>query len=385
MSEPDTLDNDPRLRALLQWRHKLIGSGVVSSTGFKEAHVRLVHRSGRTDVEQIRMMLPAGVCEHAEEMARVLAEVDDSAVEGPTHDATAQPGVERPPLVGVDGQRADAPPGQALALPSEAFAPFAFGEQPGTRQPVTLRRADGDALALSWPPYPAPYAAYRVVSAEEHPPYSPDRAHLLAATTDTTAVDGRPASSALRHYQVWVNAGTSRTEALAAQPILYAAGVMVATVRDMVVQEDSGRVIGQWTVFPGVRAVHVERVPLEEATSGGHRYRILADSDNLGGFVDANAERGRRYRYRARCEVLVDGVARLSGVAQAEVAVLAVLSPVADLGLTMLPSDPVTFDLSFTPPPAGRVAIFRTQGAPRADAEATRAARSGVGAGGSGS
>jgi len=114
----------------------------------------------------------------------------------------------------------------------------------------------------------------------------------------------------------------------------------------------------------------VYRVPVEAAAAGGPQHRILAGDDNRGGFVDSGAERGRRYLYRARCEVIVDGVARLSEAVQVHVAVPAVLVPVTDLTLTMHPTDPVSFDLAWTPPPAGRVVIFRTQGGPGAGAEA---------------
>ena len=342
MSEPNFLHEDGRLRALLAWRQELVASGVVSPSILKEAHVRMVHRSGCTDVEQIRLMLPGVVAEHADEIARVLAAMNNSSAQ---------------PLC----------PAEAEISP-DAFAPFDFGEQIGTPEPVRLRRGDGDALALCWPAYHAPCVVYRVVSAEEHPPYSPDRAHLVDVTTETSASDGRDSTSAVRHYQVWVNAGDSRAEALAAQPVLHATGVLVATVCDMAVQDDSGRVIGRWTVFPGVRAVHVERVPVEESHCGGPQYRILAGSDNLAGFVDPVAERGRRYLYRARCEAVVDGLARLSGTAQAEVEVSAVLAPVTDLALTMHHTHPATFDLGWTPPPSGRVVIFRTPDAPRGDA-----------------
>jgi hypothetical protein len=296
-------------------------------------------------VERIRMMLPGVVAEHADEIARVLSDTNGSTVHPPQRPA------EQP-------------------FPPNAFAPFTFSEQTGTAEPLTLRRGDGEALMLSWPTCPGPFVIYRVVSTEEHPPYSPDRAHFLAATVDTRAVDKRAATSVVRHYQVWVHAGASRADALAAQPVLHAAGVMVATVRDMAVQEDSGRVIGRWTVFPGVRAVHIERVPIEESASAGPQYRILARGDNLAGFVDAGAERGRRYLYRARCEVPVDGVARLSGAAEAEVEVSAVLAPVADLALAMHQTEPAAFDLTWTPPPTGRVVIFRTADEPRAGTDA---------------
>ena len=103
---------------------------------------------------------------------------------------------------------------------------------------------------------------------------------------------------------------------------------------------------------------------------GGPHFRILAGADNLNGFVDSDAEGGRSYVYRARCEAIVDGVGRLSQAIEAEVAVTAVLEPVSDLSLTVHSTDPVTVDLTWTPPPAGRVALYRTADGPRAGAEA---------------
>ena len=85
--------------------------------------------------------------------------------------------------------------------------------------------------------------------------------------------------------------------------------------------------------------------------------------------------------YRARCEVIVDGVGRLSQAVEAEVTVTAVLAPVADLSLTVHDTDPVTVDLTWTPPPAGRVALFRTPDGPRAGADATDLPRRCGGAG----
>jgi hypothetical protein len=78
MPDPRHIDagDDPRLAALMAWRQQLIDSGAVSRNAFKEAHLRLVLRSGRTDVAQIRAMLPGSVAEHAEDMARLLAELE---------------------------------------------------------------------------------------------------------------------------------------------------------------------------------------------------------------------------------------------------------------------------------------------------------------------
>src|ERR1700693_1257723 len=136
MPDPNTSDGDPRLPALLQWRRELIASGAVSASTFKEAHVRLVLRSGRRDVEQIRSMLPGSVAEHAEDMARVLDALTTETSEPAPADetaaaraSTAQDIVEPP----------ETPPGEDTTLLREAFAPYTFREQTSEPETVVLR------------------------------------------------------------------------------------------------------------------------------------------------------------------------------------------------------------------------------------------------------
>jgi hypothetical protein len=370
MSDPNTTEGDPRLPALLQWRQELIASGAASASTFKEAHVRLVLRSGRRDVEQIRAMLPGSVGEHAEDMARILEELTTGTTLTAGDGPDAQHALERP----------ETPPGEDATLPAEEFAAYVFREQRGDPETIVLRpvpdRGTGQAVEISWPPYqpgdaePDSFVVYRVVSAERHQPYSPDRAQFVGATTTTSMRDGQPPASPVRRYQVWVNSGGSLAEALAAQPVLHAEGTRPSPVQNFAIGDDSGRVVGQWTVFPGASAVHVYRIPAEDATGNELQYRIFTGSDNLHGFVDTEAEPGRRYVYRARCEVVVDGVVRLSEAAQAEVVVSAVLAPVEDLSLIPQDSDSTVWDLAWTAPKAGQVLIFRTQEGPGAGAEA---------------
>ncbi|POX91134.1 hypothetical protein C3477_05865 [Mycobacterium kansasii] len=368
MPNPNALDSDPRLPALLRWRQQLISSGAVSPHTFKEAHVRMVLRSGRRDVDEIRAMLPGSVAEYAEDMARVLDELTAETT-GPARTADTGRVATRESVPEADSAlyREGTP---------DSFAPFIFRKQTAEPHEIVVRPvadpASGQqALEITWPPYQSgkaesdSCAVYRVVSSEENEPYSPDRAQLVAVTTTTSAHDSRPPISAVRRFQVWVNTGASRAEALAAQPVLHAAGARPSPVDNVVLTQDSGRVIGQWTVFPRVSAVHLYRIPAEESAADEMPYQILADSDNLDGFVDTDAEPGRRYVYRARCKVSVDGVERLSDPVQAEVQVSAMPAPVDDLSLSPH-DDGAVLDLSWTSPPAGRVLIFRTQDLPEA-------------------
>jgi hypothetical protein len=379
MSDPNTSDGDPRLPALLQWRQQLIASGAVSASTFKEAHVRLVLRSGRREVEQIRSMLPGSVAEHAEDMARVLDELTaDTTEPAPQTDET---GAAQASAAQDVVERHETPPGEDATLLPEAFAPYVFRAQTSEPETVVLRSVPdqgtgGQGVEISWPPYqpgdaePDSFVLYRVVSAEQHKPYSPDRARFVGATTTTSMPDTQPPTSTVRRYQVWVNTGGSLPEALAAQPVLHAEGTRPSPVQNLVIGEDSGQVVGQWTVFPGASAVHIYRIPAGDAAGNELQYRIFVGSDNLHGFVDPDAEPGRRYIYRMRCEVVVDGVVRLSEAAQAEVRVSAVLAPVDDLSLIPQDPDGTVWDLAWSAPKAGQVLIFRTKEGPNAGAEA---------------
>jgi hypothetical protein len=376
MPDPHHIDaaDDPRLAALMAWRQQLIDSGAVSRNAFKEAHLRLVLRSGRTDVAQIRAMLPGSVAEHAEDMARLLAELETQSRAGQPVSAASRhrTGAEEA-QVDVDADE--------IQYAADDFVEFTFGEQRDEVHTIGLRRRrpgedNAGALELTWPPYPAPddgaeiVVIYRVVSEEDNPPYSPDRAHLLAATTHTSVADDRPPDAAVRHYQVWVNTGQTPAQAVAAQPAKHADAVLVTAVRDFSIREDNGRVIGRWNVPPGVSEVFIYRMPVEEAGREGLQHRILTGSDNREGFVDAEALRGQRYIYRVRCAVTVDGVMRLSEAAEATVDVSAVLAPVADLSMGAHSPDGSSFELTWTPPPTGRVTIYRSQTAPGAGGDA---------------
>src|SRR5258707_206277 len=201
------------------------------------ARLGLVLRSGRTDVAQIRAMLPGSVAEHAEDMARLLAELEtQSGRAGEPGGAASRhrAGIEEARVdAGADSERLFRPARPAEPAPRDTdeiqyragdFAAFAFGEQRGEVHTICLRRRQrgGErpgALELTWPPYPPPdgraetVVIYRVVSEEDNPPYSPDRAHMVAATTGTSATDERPPEAAVRHYQVWVNTGPTPGQA----------------------------------------------------------------------------------------------------------------------------------------------------------------------------
>lgn len=254
------------------------------------------------------------------------------------------------------------------------FAPVDLSAM--TPDPGRLRAAptrDGEGVRLTWDPVTAPeghdHVEYRVVSDDEHAPISPDHADVIGLTGQTVFTDTREFHSAVRHYRVWANTGPSRQAARAEQPVLIAETSVVTRPDDVVIREDEGRVIGQWSLPRGVRRVLVFRVPQERAGAGtgNPEFRICANESNLGGFVDYDAEPGHKYHYQLQVEA--EGSSQLSFPTSVPVTTSAVLEPVQDLDCALGDDADAQFALSWTPPPIGHVEIYRTENGPRAGAD----------------
>lgn len=266
---------------------------------------------------------------------------------------------------------------QPLQLAEERtrFAALDFSRPTGDPVPIrAAARADGSVF-LRWPiPVdPQPATVYRIVSDDEHVPFSPDMSEVIAITSQSTLIDSRSFASAVRHYQVWVNEGPLWEDALIDQPRLHARISVVAKPVAVDIREDEGRVIGQWTLLGDVRRVQIFRVPEARASSGAANpvYRICADEPNLGGFVDDGAEAGQRYLYQLLVEAEVEGVPQLSLPTVVPIVTAAVLDPVGDLACALGDeTEQPRFDLAWTSPRAGRVVIYRTTEGPVAGADA---------------
>lgn len=360
--------------------------GKLQLGAIKDTYLRSVARSGRKSPDEIARMLPAALREHSPAMAEVLqslsggggVEASPAAPPPPASTATASPPPRSEPSA-VDPRSPASPPRRPeggreyLEAIAASFAPLNFTEPLG--EPAQLRIGHGDGgVNLSWdaPAEAQPATAYRVVASDDYPPYAPEKADLVDVTGQLQCSDDRPFTSGVRYFQVWRNSGASPDQAKAAQPRLHAQAAVVSPVRDADVGEDEGRVIGQWSVWPGVQRVHVFRIPIERVQGGlgDPQYRILSEDTNLGGFVDTGAQRGKRYLYQFSAEAEVDGVARLSAPVVQEVLVSAHLDPVIDLAIAQHGDDTdPQFDLVWTGSAAGRVFVYRTEHGPMAGAE----------------
>ncbi|MEP9395100.1 MULTISPECIES: hypothetical protein [Gordonia] len=409
--------DDPlaRLTALLfEWRTEQIARGVEGADTIRDVTLRKLAELGWTDAARIQGRLTgpaAGAL--ALEIAQVIAGFKGEASQAPAAAATPPASTTAPPAppqastpewstptpptpepAPSSRPASTAPPADA-ASPSVTPAPpppmapppmapgrtwshddFAVYDYPETDvQPGRITVAPvGDAVRLTWDDWPAAageMVLYRVVSSDDVAPYKPESGELLDVTTTPSHTDGRFLSSAVRIYQVWVHVGADEASARAAQPIQWAGGEEVSPVDKMRLSEESGRVIGEWEVFPGTRSVRIFRIPLDGGgpPTASPSNQILTDQANLTGFVDAAVPRGKRFLYSVQAEVMVNESARLSRAIKKDILVSVDLVPITDLAVEMAESGS-TFNLRWTTPKEGQqVRIHRFPAPPPAGLE----------------
>jgi hypothetical protein len=374
---------------LKEWHLRALHEGVPGAERLNDGVLRRVARSGRRSAPEIEKSLLPYHRPFAETFADILAGRTPSttaAEEEPEDESGLEEDVvedEEPVSPDGDVPDGDAPDGDAPDgdytdeeidpgpdLDALLYARYLGVDPAKTRVTCT----DGpDGLELEWAPLDtdAEVVIYRVVTADDRfAPQSPEDGDLLPATLATSVLDLRPFASAVRRVLVFAHAGPSVEEAAATEPLLHAEGAAVAPVVGVHVREDDGLVVGEWTAWEGTRMVEVLRVPADRISgSGDPRYRILHESDNLCGFVDREAERGRTYRYEFVAVAAVDGVELLSRAQVVELTVSANLQPVLDLEVELLDGDDPVFDLTWTAPAVGRVVIYRSAEPPAADAD----------------
>ncbi|EGD25335.1 hypothetical protein [Prescottella equi] len=354
--------NQDAFAALRELRQRQIDAGLLEVGVLKDAHLHQIIRADRRAAADIERMLPRTAKSLAADIAAVMVTHASVAAESdavPTTPAAAT------------AARTDSVSDELLELGADDFCEFEHDASDLVPGPLAITRQPGGGHRIEWEPGMAPAGPtvlYRVVANEGHRAYKPEAGRLVGVTQGLRVVDTAPPASAVRYVQVWCHAGTDIRDAAQRQPVLIAEGQILSPVVDVLVQEDDGTVIGQWSAWPGTSRVRVLRIPLDglATADADTRHRILATEPNIGGFVDTAAERGRRYLYRAIGEVEVDGRTLLSPPAEAEVAVSVVLEAVTDLAVhTHGAGADTRFDLEWTAPTAGTVRMYRTEAAPK--------------------
>lgn len=335
-----------------------------------DGFLHVVANSPVTTAEEIRSHgFPPAVIELADPIASALAAVAGVAAESAPVAASAPP--PPPPVESAPPRDAGAPAGLFGADPSQlAFASYTGARPPGRIEPVRIDLLGDGRYALAWTRGSGPFVD-RIVRGDEHAPYNPDRAQVVAVTDEGRAIDGAPFGHTVRHYQVWRHAAPSIEEAALQQPQLVATGVVVAPPHDIEVHQDEGAVVvGLWGVLEGTRAVQVYRVPVRQAFTAGvgnPQYRIQADRALLKGFEDKDAEPGQTYVYQLVAEADTGDEIHTSTAIMREVTLAQIHRPVTDLQYVQhAGADAAFFDLTWTEPPGGTVVIYRTREAPAA-------------------
>lgn len=216
-----------------------------------------------------------------------------------------------------------------------------------------------------------PVVIYRVVSDDHVQPYGPEEeyADAIAVTVERTATDDRPFTRGVRHFAVWYHEGATEAEAAVNQPVLLATTTHVVPPRDVEVHYDHPRVVGRWHQLDGTDDVMVFRIRPDQ----GRQSEPEPDWDGYEkldeGFKDSRPEPGATYIYQVRSAVRRGGSSTLSHPVSCRVQIPEPHEPVTDLELVQREvvegrHSSQVFDLSWTPPPAGKVRIYRTAKAP---------------------
>lgn len=387
-----------KVQRLLMWRD---AQGL---SELKDRHIRQIVNAEPRRIDEVAAGLPASLKPLAERIAGELGlpaggtgagtapgtdpeatahtqQPAEAPAGGSTEHSAAGTGAPEPATPQTSDPQAPSPgdlnPGAltwndpiALDNAMNQFAPVDLTRpqaEPG--QIRTSPTRDGAGVRLTWDGQTGPYVEYRIVSDDDHQPISPEHADVVGITDRTVFTDTRAFHTAVRHYRIWANIGADQDSARAEQPVLVAEASVVTRPDEVVIREDEGRVIGQWTLPQGVRRVLVYRVPQERAGAGtgSPEFRICANENNLGGFVDYDAEPGRKYHYQLQVEA--EGSSQLSFPTSVPVTTSAVLEPVVDLDCELGDDENAQFTLAWTPPPIGHVEIYRTQNGPRAGAD----------------
>jgi len=288
---------------------------------------------------------------------------------------------ETGPEVAEASQQEDGAPIQERSGPAEPtdFCRWVYAVQTEVRRSpasVTFSVSEGGELVVAWPPPPADnqVRVFRVVTHDDYlPDMSPELGELLAATYDCSITDSRAHLTAVRHVAVWMHSGTTERGARDSQPSLYAAGSCVLPVRNCVIREDEGTVVGQWHVADGIDRVAVLRLPANVAASQGHynpNYSLPAECVVLGGFTDETAQPGQAYEYRVYAFADVREVATPSPYVAVGVRIKATLHQVNDLAVSLQEGSEDLYDLTWSKPPLGKVEIYRSESPPASGIDA---------------
>ncbi|WP_218713777.1 hypothetical protein [Arthrobacter sp. BF1] len=401
------------IELLKDWRSAAVDEGRAFANQLKDRDLRNVAYSKR-DLASVQAQLPGFAQGFAQELVALLGTLEPQEAAAPAaaperpsipdsrrepvvaetvaQEAPQQPSYEpvAPPLAAAPEHHPasaaaaahpgatslDSGHGAAGGIDAGMFAAYDFMPSGGMPGAIKATKTQDGNRRYSWEVDggPGDFKIYRLVSGDEMAPYTPDQADVIATTTELHALDSRPFSTAVRYLQVWSNSGRDQFDALNSQPVLHAMLDVVGEVPAIDIREDEGRIIGQWTALPGTAKVQIFRIPAAKAAfaSSDPAYRILADGTNLGGFVDAEAQRGASYVYQVFTEATVQELNRLSAPVVVRMSVSAVLVQVEDLSVTVKAEDDddtVLVDLTWTIPPGGRVDIYRTATRPTAGIE----------------
>lgn len=359
-----------REQTLIAWLDEAKSDMVPGIDNLNRPKLMAIARTTAVDETSIAAMLNADQKPFAKVIAGVLSGLEDSA-----EPAVAPPRVAEAPRVEptlADRSTPLAVPAPAAPAAGLSFAPYRAVPPPAVLAPVEVIRQEDGSLVYRWAPVAAPVVYYRVAASEATVPTSPeDITSQVAVVSEPKAQDSRSFTRGIRYIRVWANAGATELEALAAQPQLIAGDWTVAAPLDVVVKAVGPEIVGSWRVLDGTLGVDIREVPVTpgEKPRASLLHRILTETANLNGFRSSKVTPGVTYFYELRAEAEVGGVRKSSVPVQLTAEVAPTLTPVTDLLIETAAVDSGgVFDLVWTRPTHGRVAIYLSDTEPHGDA-----------------
>ncbi|MCD9153123.1 hypothetical protein [Aeromicrobium duanguangcaii] len=236
--------------------------------------------------------------------------------------------------VGVGGRRTEE--GTAEDFTTE---PDLTGHLPASHAVVFEPAAD-DGVILSWPEADSTdFAWFKVFAGDGTRRPLGYEGRLVGQGHDSSVQDMVPVAQWGRKYAVWVHAGANKSAAKAAQPCLWARGVLVAPVRKVHLSSGDRRVAATWTAETGVDRVEVHRfdvgsVPEGRSVSAASVVSGDLSGSNLTGFEENDVPAGT-YLYRFYAVALVDDVEYRSVPVEEQVTVQVQVPEVHEIDVTV--------------------------------------------------
>ncbi|WP_426705929.1 hypothetical protein [Corynebacterium auriscanis] len=238
---------------------------------------------------------------------------------------------------------------------------------------VRVRLDEENRLSVSWSipdEEKAPVNLFRVISFDEPFDYDPAEGEQRVVTDGTHWEDTEALTTASRYFQIWVNQGTSVSEAVRNQPRMLREEVYVKPIEHIDLTFDGRQISGQWEPTPGTERVEVYIADATERKLKRQANLLDTGDSHIQGFRQEPEAEGVEYHVAAvrviKYESMLTGQISELKSRPSDVKTIFVPAEVETISIGVQPSmvDETSFDVSWSNPLSGEVRIYRTDEPP---------------------